>query len=96
MMRPELEKIDGAPRTAAEFLALITTMPAAVSHADASPLAGTGKLLTIAAAADRMGICRKSMENWARSGKIARVKVGHVVRIPERAIADLLIGSKEA
>lgn len=95
MLRPELEKIPGAPRTAAEFLDRLTSTPATTVTADLSPMAGYGKLLSLADAAARMGVCRKSMENWARSGKIARVKIGHVVRIPERAIADLLAERQE-
>lgn len=47
------------------------------------------KLLTFEQAADRLGLRPVTVRMWASKGKIARVKMGRSVRIPESEVLRL-------
>jgi excisionase family DNA binding protein len=48
------------------------------------------KLLTLEQAAERLGMRPVTLRMWASSRKIARVKLGRAVRIPESEIAKII------
>jgi len=48
-----------------------------------------GILLTPEQAAERLQVNRSKVLRWAREGKIASIKVGKTVRIPEEALAAI-------
>jgi excisionase family DNA binding protein len=50
----------------------------------------TSRLLSIAEAAERLGLRPVTIRLWASERKIARVKLGRAVRIPESEIARLI------
>jgi len=47
-------------------------------------------LLTLDQAAARLGMRPVTLRMWASARKIARVKIGRVVRIPESEIAKII------
>lgn len=48
------------------------------------------KLLTLEQAAERLGLKPVTIRMWASARKIARVKLGRAVRIPESEIAKII------
>ena len=48
------------------------------------------KLLTFEQAAERLGMKPVTLRMWASARKIARVKIGRAVRIPEGEIARII------
>jgi excisionase family DNA binding protein len=48
------------------------------------------KLLTLEQAAERLGLKPVTLRMWASARKIARVKLGRAVRIPESEIAKIV------
>ena len=48
------------------------------------------KLLTLEQAAERLGLRPVTLRMWASARKIARVKIGRAVRVPESEIARII------
>ena len=48
------------------------------------------KLLTLEQAAERLGLKPVTLRMWASARKIARVKIGRAVRVPESEIARII------
>jgi excisionase family DNA binding protein len=48
------------------------------------------KLLTLEQAAERLGMKTVTLRMWASGRKIARVKIGRAVRIPESEITKIV------
>jgi excisionase family DNA binding protein len=48
------------------------------------------KLLTLEQAAEQLGMKPVTLRMWASARKIARVKIGRAVRIPESEIAKII------
>jgi excisionase family DNA binding protein len=48
------------------------------------------KLLTLEQAAERLGLKPVTLRMWASARKIARVKIGRAVRIPESEIVKII------
>jgi excisionase family DNA binding protein len=48
------------------------------------------QLLTLAQAAERLGLKLATVRFWVWTGKIGHVKVGRSVRVPDTVVADLI------
>jgi len=48
------------------------------------------KLLTLEQAAERLGLKPVTVRMWASARKIARVKIGRAVRIPETEVTKII------
>jgi excisionase family DNA binding protein len=88
MLKPELDHLSNGPRSATEMLDRLTN-PNTGTQPE-SQLAMPGELLSVKQAAKRLGVCSKSVQNWARLGRIPRIKVGRVVRIPMAGIVGMM------
>lgn len=79
MLRPELDRLPGAPRTAAEFVdRLLAGGPDAV------------RFLTPAEVADRLGVSSHTVGNWIRDGRLKAVRQSaRIIRIPESELDRL-------
>lgn len=99
LLESELKKYDQGAHSFEEFVDRLTqNLPTPKVTEEAqhkNHLAETGRFLTCAEAAKYLGVCRKSVEIWARTKKIASFRRGRCVRIPESAIAALVSGQQE-
>lgn len=77
MLRPELDKLPGAPRTAAEFVGRL------VSAEEANDFVSPAEVGRI------MGVTRQTVVNWSRDGRIRSVRVGHLIKIPAAELKRL-------
>lgn len=93
ILEPELKTYEHGANTFEQFVEALTNCKSKAGQE--SPLANSGAFLDLATAAKRLGVCRKSMELWARTGRIASFRRGRCVRIPESAIAALVSGQQE-
>jgi excisionase family DNA binding protein len=59
-------------------------------RAETSSRNGTGKLLTMAGAAERLNVNRRYIKHLLYERRLDRVKIGKLVRIPEAAIDNLI------
>ena len=59
-------------------------------RAETSSRNGTGKLLTMAEAAERLNVKRRYIKHLLYERRLDRVKIGKLVRIPEAAIDNLI------
>jgi len=60
-----------------------------INHRYAEHVSDT-KLLTLEQAAERLGLKPVTVRMWASARKIARVKIGRAVRIPESEITKIV------
>ena len=89
ILGPELKTYEHGANTFEQFVDAVTNCERKVDHQE-SPLARTGSFLDLATAAKRIGVCRRTLTKWCRTGKIACFRRGRIVRIPENAIAAMI------